>query len=389
MGLYRNPADRLAIAGLHAFLRLATTLQTNDSDAALQGMLGQLSTAVEEDLTGALALAQRMRERAQAAPPPTTGTAPSTPPAVQSSPFGNRLLEQHMGSSSPGGSPKSPLRQQPASPFTSGGSSNVGGSASSSGASSYQQGQALAGSKPALARSQGGPWAGEQQLYRTRTRLLVLMQRALAQLHKQALTGLPWQVQGQLLDILACTVDAAMRFNTGAAAPKQQAAAGAELAAALLARKASAISAGSSFSMTGLVESASASSQEQQQAATGAGGPDQRADAAGTANGGEAADLVASSNGDVSTSSAANGPSGNGAEHLDQQQQAALSGVTAGTSTPTRAPGSPSKSGSRLRALNALPQLLVSSAESVEVVRPALMRLEAEGGMLLVQVSVH
>jgi hypothetical protein len=33
-----------------------------------------------------------------------------------------------------------------------------------------------------------------------------------------------------------------------------------------------------------------------------------------------------------------------------------------------------------------LPQLVVSSAESVEVVQPALMRLEAEGGLLLIEV---
>jgi hypothetical protein len=33
-----------------------------------------------------------------------------------------------------------------------------------------------------------------------------------------------------------------------------------------------------------------------------------------------------------------------------------------------------------------LPQLMVSSAESVEEVHPALMRLEAEGGMLLIEV---
>jgi hypothetical protein len=34
-----------------------------------------------------------------------------------------------------------------------------------------------------------------------------------------------------------------------------------------------------------------------------------------------------------------------------------------------------------------LPQLMVSSPESIEVVQPAFMRLEAEGGLLLIEVS--
>jgi hypothetical protein len=47
------------------------------------------------------------------------------------------------------------------------------------------------------------------------------------------------------------------------------------------------------------------------------------------------------------------------------------------------APGSPGRT--RMAGMN-LPVLMVSSPESVEEVHPALMRLEAEGGMLLIEV---
>ncbi|KAF8064597.1 BIG3 [Scenedesmus sp. PABB004] len=102
---------------------------------------------------------------------------------------------------------------------------------------------------------------------------------------------------------------------------------------------------------------------------------------------------------------AAGGGGGSNGAAQDQQQQAAASGVAPLPAQPGAqpalaplrtqpppsagggagaAPGSPGSAG-RARGGAAMPALLVSSPESTEEVRPALMRLEAEGGLLLIE----
>jgi hypothetical protein len=481
---YQQPSIYLSTAGIKALMRLAETVAQISGSAHNGGcgwalFLEPFAAAVRSDVDTVIALATRQ--------------------LAEQTADQQQQQQQHLGVLGKG-APGS-LRGSSSSSV----SSPQGGSISNAVTNSLY-GSPLGPKGGAAARQAVAAAASKQLLasqLRVRTQQLVLMQRALASIHKSCKDSMSWEEQMQLLEVLALGVDAAIAYNTGLAGAhweRQQrrlsqlgdkqpvrrissgssktptaapASAGASQQQQLqqdvqllspvpeggqqlqgvgsgslsdTISLASAVSRNSSLSMSGLVGFGSFLQPNLSSGGSVTGPSLSSADgASGVASGltsptagamsmspGGSGDGAAAAVGSTSSTagSAAAGLSGEitaaspvppeqqqqqqqqqQAKHAADTQQQMLApirtdvlplrtseeqqrgspGSSSSSGSPSKrlaaaaaAPGSPGRT--RMGGLN-LPLLMVSSAESVEEVHPALMRLEAEGGMLLIEVS--
>jgi hypothetical protein len=482
---YQQPSIYLSTAGIKALMRLAETVAQISGSAQNGGcgwalFLEPFAAAVRADVDTVIGLATRQL-------------------AEQASEQQQQQQQQSVLGKGAGA-----LRGSGSSSV----SSPQGGGVSNAAANSLY-GSPLGPKGGAAARQAVAAAASKQLLasqLRVRTQQLVLMQRALASIHKSCKDSMTWDEQMQLLEVLGLGVDAAIAYNTGLAGAhweRQQrrlsqlgdkqpvrrissgggrapsaapAAAGAsqqqqqqqqqdaqllssvpeggrqlqDLGSGSLSDTislASAVSRNSSLSMSGLVgfgsylqPNLSSGGSVTAPSFTSVDGA-----TAGSASGltsptsaaAAAASASPSGSGDGATAAvaAAGGGGGDGAARLsseitaaspepsEQQQPAAAAAPDpqqqalapirtdvqqlrkseeqqqrSGVNSPGSSGGSPSKrlaaaaaaapgspGRTRMGGMN-LPLLMVSSPESVEEVHPALMRLEAEGGMLLIEV---
>lgn len=474
---YQQNSVYLSTAGIKALMRLADTLAhiTNSNNTVDSSqrcswalILDPIAAAVRTDVELVVALAMKqIREAADQ--------------QQQQMPTGaSHLLRSLAAHGSPSGSPRAAR-----------GVSN-GGFA----------GSPLGPKGGAAARQAVAAEAEKQMLamqLRVRSQQLVLMQRALASVHKSCSDSMSWEEQMQLLEVLAVGVDAAIAFNAGVGAqhqhsvkqitapvlvgasaaqdgqqsqqsePQQQPERSTSTMLLESVDLASAVSCSSSLSMSGLVgfgsylqnphgtsstgDAATSSGEAMLSptAATGANvrnssedafvrhgesssepGQSRSGDSTAAAPAADASDGTATADvADASTTGPQEEqqqpgqvpvqpalapiaphpvqeqqqqqqqqsklPAGNAQGSPaavdspitgNAKQQSALKRVSSsgGSLSAQQQPGSPGRS--RLGAVK-LPVLMVSSAESVEEVPPALMRLEAEGGLLLIEVSVE
>jgi hypothetical protein len=481
---YQQPSIYLSTAGIKALMRLAETVAQISGSAHNGGcgwalFLEPFAAAVRADVDTVIGLATRQ-------------------PAEQTSE--QQQQQQHLSMLGKG-----------AAALLGNGDSGVSspqrGSVSNAAANSLY-GSPLGPKGGAAARQAVAAAASKQLLasqLRVRTQQLVLMQRALASIHKSCKDSMTWDEQMQLLEVLALGVDAAIAYNTGLAGAhwerqqrqlsqlgdKQQqvrrissgsgraatvapAAAGTgqqqqqqqqqdpqllssvpeggqqlqdvgsgSLSDTISLASAVSFSRNNSLSMSGLVGFGSylqpnlssggsvtgSVTGPSLSSVDGAAAGVASAVASPTASG--AASTLLGGSGDGATAAAAAGAGNRSSSEItaaspepsEQQQQPktaaaalepqqqALAPIRTDKLQPLRnseeqqrigSPGSSSSSPSKRLAAAAaaapgspgrtrmggmsLPQLMVSSAESVEEVHPALMRLEAEGGMLLIEV---
>jgi len=493
MTWYQHASQHLAMAGLGAMLRLATTLaalhQRQGSnvggDAHWALLIDMVAQAAREDVGTVVTLARQQQAattRAAEAAAAAGGPASAVP---------SRLMDGAgaLSSGSPGGSPRSPSayaaralaaqQQLTGSPLASRGLPGLGSGSGSSNAAAAANGDrsrrtSAAASSPMLR-------LGEAQMrtLRVRARQLVLLQRALGEMHARCLGEISWGVQMRLLDVLGETVAAAMAFNTEAATGQLQpqqggvAASSSEQAASKVAFPGasgvstsssvgpsgksvsdaaglgSAFSATSSISALGLVERPGSLSFTSRAAtlsdsgasssgpsltlgvalgaAAGAAAPPARAsgslsgsvgpstqpsveieaaepleappgieDAAAVAAAGSAAAISSQAQAATGVPASSSSPfeplaraaaepaaaTSNGSGAAAQKPPGA--GLTIATRPAAAAAAAAAGSGSPRK--SRLPELLVTSVESSEVVGLALMRLEVEGGTQLIQV---
>jgi hypothetical protein len=454
MGWYQHASQHLAMAGLGALLRLATTLaalrQRQQARAAVAGgvgggaaeggagsdehwalLLDMVAAAAKEDVATVVSLA---RQQATAAWPAEGGGSGGGPASA----VPPRLFEGAAamaaggggGGASQGGSPRSPAAYVARMQQQLGGSPHAGarnpafGSAPGSGGDRSRRSSTAAGlgggaASPAAGRGLGD--ASARTLH-VRARQLVLLERALGEMHARCLGELTWDVQMRLLGVLGDTVAAAMAFNAEAAARRLQHCGGAGSGASAGARgpasappsapgagMASAPSGTSSISAAGLVEqqqqqqpgSAGAHRSEASSAGQGLGSgslpnsvgpsaqPSLEIEAAEAPDGGAAAAPAASASSGGMAGGARAAPSANpfeppGESTVGASSSGAGAGSGSGLRVATRISGSGGGGSPTKR--QQLPELLVTSVESSEVVGLALMRLEVEGGTQLILV---
>jgi hypothetical protein len=464
---YQQPSIYLSTAGIKALMRLAKTVaqisgSTHNGGCGWALFLEPFAAAVRSDVDTVIALATRQLAEQ---------TADQQQQQQHLSVLGKRVSGSLRGSGSSGVS--SPQGGGVSNAVT---NSLYGSPLGPKGGAAARQAVTAAASKQLLA----------SQL-RVRTQQLVLMQRALASIHKSCKDSMSWEEQMQLLEVLALGVDAAIAYNTGLAGAhweRQQrrlsqlgdkqpvrrissssssgkvptaapAAAGASQqqqqqdvqllssvpegvgSSSLSDTKslASAVSRNSSLSsLSGLVGFGSYLQPNLSSAGSVTGPSLSSADGASGVTSGLTSPTagamsvspVGSGDGAAAAAAAANAAAGLSGEitaaspvppeqqqqqpkaaadnqqqtlapirtdvlplRTSEEQQRGSPGSSSSSSPSKRlaaaaAPGSPGRT--RMAGMN-LPLLMVSSAESVEEVHPALTRLEAEGGMLLIEVS--
>ncbi|WIA18888.1 hypothetical protein OEZ85_003561 [Tetradesmus obliquus] len=190
---YQQPSIYLSTAGIKALMRLAETVAQISGSAQNGGcgwalFLEPFAAAVRADVDTVIGLATRQLAE-QAA---------------------DQQQQQHMSLLGKGAAKGSGVSSPQA-----GGVSNASNAASNS-----LYGSPL-GPKGGAAARQAVAAAASRQLLasqlRVRTQQLVLMQRALASIHKSCKDSMSWEEQMQLLGVLALGVDAAIAYNTGLA----------------------------------------------------------------------------------------------------------------------------------------------------------------------------
>jgi hypothetical protein len=244
------------------------------------------------------------------------------------------------------------------------------GAASSAMAALHTQHAGAAGAVPAQLRA--------------RCRLLVLMQRALEQVHQDAGAMMPWPVQLRMLALLTESVEVAMRANSSSAAPAAPAGLQAPSLAVL------AIGSGGGPEAAAAGEAGSATQLYVQQWMAGElSGPDSTSSSAVGSRRSTLADAEVQQQ-QQQQKAEANGSGSGPAANGDAPMGESLAGQAAGSAEAAERPGAAQEAiGSGDSSLpgmppgGAMPALVGSSVHSRERAAPLMMRLEAEGGLLL------
>ena len=231
---YQYPVASVSSSGLEGLVQLSRTLASSepgagdavaaDRAAAWGVLLGLLEKATQADVDLVLTLAKKQQEallQQQGAAAAEVEVAGLWAGAAGGLPATSKTLEDLRRKDGGGGSPTA--GGSPTSRYATGAAVAGSGFRTAAAAAAGAAGGVAAGGGPGSPSGRGlmpgGSYSSlqqqrQQQQLHLRSRQLVLLQRALAQMHEVGVGSLNWDMQMRLLSILSASVEAAAQFNS-------------------------------------------------------------------------------------------------------------------------------------------------------------------------------